>query len=236
VNADLWVMDADGRNAKQLTTHPAVDTVANWTPDGKALVFRSDRGGKPALWRKDLASGEEKMLVQPAQDLDWPRLSPDGRRVAFNSRSGGGAINVWLLPLDGGAAQQLTFDSQSLGFPVWAPDGKTLALEMKRGDASHIALQSVTGGPARPVTNDTGQSWPYSYSPDGKHIAFAGLRKGYWNVYRVEVSSGEVQRLTNYERLSAYVRYTAWSPRGDTILYEQALTQGNVWQLEGLPE
>jgi Tol biopolymer transport system component len=234
-NPDIWVMDADGSNARQLTSHPAVDTVANWTPDGTTLVFRSDRAGKAALWSYDLRTGKEAEVQKVEQDLDWPRLSPDGRMVAFNSRSGGGgAINVWLVPFGGSPAQQLTYDSQSVGFPTWSPDGKVLAVEMKRGEVSHVALQTVDGGPLEQLTDDRGQSWPCSFSPDGDRVAFAGLRRGYWNVFWVSRTSKEVRQLTRFTRLSSYVRYPAWSPRGDRLVFERAQTQGNVWQLSGL--
>jgi Tol biopolymer transport system component len=65
-------------------------------------------------------------------------------------------------------------------------------------------------------------------------VAFAGLRRGYWNVFWVSRTSREVKQLTRFTRLSSYVRYPAWSPRGDRLVFERAQTQGNVWQLSGL--
>jgi Tol biopolymer transport system component len=233
-NADVWVMDADGGNVRQLTSHPAVDTVANWMPDGQTLLFRSDRSGRATLWSHDLRTGKEAEVRSVEQDLDWPRLSPDGGTVAFNSRSGGGAINVWLVALSGGPALQLTYDSQSVAFPAWSPDGRMLAVEMKRGEASHVALQPIDGGPLVQLTDEPGQSWPYSFSPDGDRVAFAGLRRGYWNVFWVSRTTKEVRQLTRFTKLSSYVRYPAWSPQKDVLVFERAQTQGNVWQLEGL--
>jgi len=65
-------------------------------------------------------------------------------------------------------------------------------------------------------------------------VAFAGFRDGLWNVYSVSRDDRRETRLTDYRRLNAYVRYPAWSPRDDQIVFEYAETTGNVWLLEGL--
>ena len=86
----------------------------------------------------------------------------------------------------------------------------------------------------RHLTTDRGKSWPYSWSPDSDKIAFAGLREGFWNVWWVSRTTGEQRRLTGFEMLNGYVRYPAWSPRGDSIVFERAETTGDLWLLAGL--
>jgi TolB protein len=225
-------MRPDGTEVAPVTTDPAVDTVPAWFPDGKTLVYRSDRLGRPTLWRFDLASKTESLLLEPSRDMDWVRLSPDGRTIAFNSSSGSGAVNVWLSGLDGQDARQLTYDSEFMGFPCWAPDGRQLAVQIKRGENAQIALVPREGGAPVVLTRDEGQAWPYSFSPDGRSVAFAGLRGGFWNVYAVSVDTREERRLTSLDQINAYVRYPAWSPRGNRLVYEYAETSGNVWMVE----
>ena len=82
------------------------------------------------------------------------------------------------------------------------------------------------------MTFDRGQSWPYSWSPDGDKIAFAGSRNGYWNVRWVSRSSKEQKQLTNYGKLNSFVRYPAWSPKGDRIVFEYGETAGNIWEID----
>jgi Tol biopolymer transport system component len=231
-NSDLWLMRPDGTEVAPVTTDPAIDTVPAWFPDGKTLVYRSDRLGRPTLWRFDLATRKESLLLEPSRDMDWVRLSPDGKTIAFISTSGSGAMNVWLSSLDGEEARQLTYDSEFMGFPCWAPDGKSLAVQIKRGENAQVALVSPDGGSPVVLTQGEGQAWPYSFSPDGRSVAFAGLRGGLWNVYAVSVDTKEERRLTDLDQINAYVRYPAWSPRGNRVVYEYAETSGNVWMVE----
>lgn len=231
-NPDIWVMDQKGNSVTQLTTDPAVETVPSWTPDGSRIVFRTNREGHPALWSIQTNTRKETSLMPLEGDTDFPRLSPDGKQFAFNSKKGGTTTNVWIAPLEGGQPQPLTFDKESLGFPCWSPDGKTLALQMKRGEDTHIVTIPATGGTPTQITKSHGQSWPYSWSPDGDKIAFAGLHNGFWNIWVVSVATKEQKQITNYAKLNLYVRYPAWSPKGDQIVYEYAETIGNIWVLE----
>ncbi len=233
-NPDVWVMAADGSGARAAVAHHAIDTVPNWTPDGRALVFVSDRLGRPAVWSAAAAGGQERLVTELQADSDWVRLSPDGRSLAFARRGSDGIVNVWRAELSGGAPRQLTFDGEFAGFPAWSPDGRLLALQLRRGEDAHVAVMPSEGGAIEQITREPGQHWPYSFSPDGRSVAYAGLHDGVWNAYRVDYRTRVEQRLTRYEKLNAYVRYPAFSPQGDALVYEYAETTGNVWILDGL--
>ena len=233
VNSDVWVVDALGANARQLTSDPAIDYFPSWFPGADRVAFQSNRGGKWALWSVELAGRETRLGGDLGGDMDVPRLSPDGTRLLFQTDHGG-AINVWTVPISGGPRRQLTFDAELMGFACWSPDGKRLAIEMKRGEDQQIGLVPSEGGPVRQLTSGRGQNWLHSFSPEGDRIAFAGLRAGSWNVFWISVETGEEKQLTRYSKPSAYVRYPAWSPRGDLIVYEYAETTGNIWVVDGL--
>ncbi len=228
---DIWLMDVGTGQATPLTTHRAEESLASWFPAGDRVAFLSDRSGGFAVWSIGLEDRSERLLLDLEHDVDWPRLSPDGREIAFNSARSGGVLNTWVVPVGGTTARQLTFDRELMGFPCWSPNGKLLAVEVRRGEDTHLALVSRQGGAPRQLTSDPGQSWPYSWSPDGAHVTFAGLRNGVWNVWSVAVGTGEQAQLTDHGRLSTYVRTPAWSPRGDQIVYEYAETNGDIWMI-----
>jgi Tol biopolymer transport system component len=191
------------------------------------------------MWAADIVTREMTPLLDLGQPFDAPRLSPDGRLLAFSWGRGGKTINTWVVPVAGGEPQQITHDAELMAFPSWSPDGRTLAVEMKRGGHAQVAVIPLTAGlPPKaagdpvPLTAERGMNWPHSFSPDGDKVAYAGSRDGVWNVYWVSRSTRERRQLTTNRKLGAYVRYPAWSPRGDQLVYEFAETTGSIWTVE----
>jgi len=230
---EVWLVDADGGNPRQLTVEPAA--VLGWLPAGNQVALsRKDSRGNQFL-KVDVNSGKQTLLSSRNLDMRMGRLAPDGRQIAFNSRASG-AINVWTFALADGTTKQLTFDHEMMGFACWSPDGRYLALEIKRGDDTHIAVirseRPSDGGSYTQLTFEHGQSWPGSWAPDGDKIAFAGLRDGVWNIWWVSRDGKTQKRVTNYTKPNIYVRYPVWSPRGNQIIYEYAETTGNIWMME----
>jgi TolB protein len=113
--------------------------------------------------------------------------------------------------------------------PAWSPDGRWLAVEIKRGDQTHVGVVSKEGGTVEQLTSEEGQSWPHSWAPDGERIAFAGERGGIWNVWTVSRRTREVAQLTRFKSPSGYVRYPSWSPRGGRIVFERSIRESSVW-------
>ena len=227
----VWVIEADGKNASQLTTGANFAAFPSWSADGKQVFFSSGPAGRDQLWSISLDGGREKLLSDLGQGMEFMRASPDGKQIAFNSTKGG-VINVWTAAIDGGPPKQLTFDKELAGFPFWSPDGQFIAFEMKRGEDTNLMLIPSGGGTPTQLTFDKGQNWTGTFSPDGDKILFAGQHNGVWNVYWVSRSTRQEKQLTHYAKLNTYVRYPNWSPLGNQIVYEYAETTGNVWMME----
>lgn len=240
-DSEVWLLDADGGNPRQLTTEPAA--VLGWLPAGDQVALSRKDTPSSHLLKVDVNSGKQTPLSSENIDARLGRLSPDGRRIGFNSRVSG-TINVWTVSLADGVLKQLTFDRELMGFPCWSPDSQYLAFEMKRGDDTHIAIIPSDGpsegpsdvmgegGAPTQLTFERGQSWPGGWSPDGVKIVFAGLRDGVWNIWWVSRNGKAQKRVTSYTKPNIYVRYPAWSPRGNQIVYEYAETTGNIWMME----
>lgn len=225
-DGDIWLMDADGKNATQVTT--AGGALPSWFPDGEQIAFLSTSRDPRKAWFTNLKTGQDRPLLDFGEEVNYMKLSPDGKQIVFNSKKSG-TINVWKISVAGGAPKQLTFDKEMIGFTCWSPDVKTFAVQIKRGDDTNIGTMPSDGGEITQLTFDKGQSWTHSFSPDGDKILFAGFRKGYWNVFWVSRSTKQQRQLTHYRKLSAFVRYPAWSPLGNQIAYEYAETTGNIW-------
>lgn len=223
----IWAMEADGRNVTQLTTGRDADFVTDWLPDNDTVVFSRNN----TIRSVSVSTGREKLLLDLKQGIGWPRVSPDGKQIAFNSNKGE-TTNIWTVPVEGGTPHQVTPDTEQMGWPCWSPDGKLIALQMKRGANTYIALMPSAGGEITQLTFEPGLSWAHDFSPDGDKIAFAGQRDGIWNVYWISRSTKQQKQLTHYTSRNHYVRYPSWSPLGNQIVYEYAVTTGNIWLME----
>jgi len=231
-SADIWIADADGKNLTQLTNNPATDSQASWFPEGDKLAFISDRNNNHMMvWTISLTTRKEEPLLDLGEDVQYATLSPDGNEVAYNFNQNG-AMNLWVASVKTGQRKQLTFDNQLMGFPCWSPDGRFLAFEMQRGDNAYIMVIPSSGGEPTQLTFDKSKDFPGGWSPDGDRIVFAGRRNGIWNIYWMSRTTKVQKQLTNYTKLSAFVRYPAWSPLGNQIVYEYAEANGNIWMLE----
>ncbi|MGH9928994.1 MAG: hypothetical protein ACREA9_07170, partial [Pyrinomonadaceae bacterium] len=191
----------------------------------------SHENGPARIRSVSMRTGRGKLLLDPGQDIGWPRLSPDGKQFVFNSTKSG-TINVWIAAVEGGAPRQLTFDEEAMGWPCWSPDGKLIGLQIKRGTDTHIGIMASTGGEVTQLTFDHGQTYFSDWSPYGDKLLFAGQRSGVWNVYWFSLSTKQQKQLTHYTTRNHYVRYPAWSPLGNQIVYEYAETTGNIWLME----
>jgi TolB protein len=228
----IWLADSDGKNVRPLDTAPNY-WFLGWFPDSRRIAHITRQNGSVILESLDIDSGI-KVRLRDLDPTDWflrlsfPRLSPDGKQIAFN-RWQDGVLNIWTEPVDGGPAKQLTFDKELIGYPNWTPDGKSIGAQMQRNGDSHIVWIPSDGGTPIQLTHDPGQSLPRDWSPDTDKIAFAGLRDGVWNIYWVSRRTRAEKQITHYAKPNAFVRYPAWSPRGDQIVYEFTEATGNVW-------
>ena len=122
--SDIWITNADGTSQKQLTSNEDAESNVRVSPDGRFILFGSQRaGGIQHIWRMDTDGGSLKQLTD-GDFTDFGAVwSPDGQWVFFGSwRSGNGRL--WKVPADGGAATQVS----DLPFNAWKfpPGGKLI--------------------------------------------------------------------------------------------------------------
>jgi Tol biopolymer transport system component len=226
---DVWLANADGNNQMQLTTSENDELLPSWFPGGEQIGYLSDRNGNYSFWAINLNTKREQTMLDTKANLEYARLSPDGKRIVFNA-SRDGVTNIWTAPLASDSEpKQLTFDKELMGFPAYSNNGKLLAFQAKRGDDTNIMVMPSEGGTPEQITFDKGQSWVFGWSPDDDKILFAGLRGGFWNVWWISRTTKKQQQLTDYKKLNSFVRYPSWSPKADQVAYEYSETTGNVW-------
>jgi Tol biopolymer transport system component/DNA-binding winged helix-turn-helix (wHTH) protein len=227
---EIWGLDLHTNAARVLLPGADLGQLSGWFPAGDALLVTSRGRTSKSLLRAPLSGGRGEALAD-ATAMGWARLLPPGGQVVFHSVSGG-VLNIHRSRLDGGGARPLSDDPQGLGWPVPSPDGRMLAVEMFRGNDAQLGLLPADGGAPRAITRLPGQHWVHDWSPDGRRVLYAARRDGLWNVYWIDVESGEERRLTDHGRVRDAVRTPAWSPAGDRVAYERIEVSGAVWLID----
>ncbi len=161
----------------QLTTERSLDLFPSPSPDGKAMIYASDRSGWFELYVRPLVGGgTETALTRDGGQNVQPAWSPDGRLVAFHSMARGG---IWVMPALGGVARQVsTFGSD----PAWSPDSRTVAFQSDPlGDLGPAALGARPGSTIWVIDPD-GASAPRALTqpnrPPGGHASPAWTGDG----------------------------------------------------------
>jgi Tol biopolymer transport system component len=137
-NWDIYYFPSAGAAARRLTDHPGLDYDAAISPDGRWVVFTSERRGNPDLYALDLgAGGEPRLLIDSLGMEDQAAFSPDGRSLAFVSTASGNA-DIYVLPFVPDATQTLaaavnvTNDAGGDFRPDFSPDGSRIAFTTDR--------------------------------------------------------------------------------------------------------
>jgi eukaryotic-like serine/threonine-protein kinase len=228
---DIWLMDADGKNQTQLTTDPGSELFASWLAQGDKIAFLYSDPQQTNLRSIEVQTGREEILLDLTPEMGQPQLSADGKYLAYFTKKDG-ATNVWTISLDDKTPKQLTFDKGLAGWPHWSPDGQFIAYESRQNNDSHLMTIPREGGEPRQLTSDAGQSFTGGWSPDGSKISFAGYRNNLWNIWWVTRDGQSRKQVTSNTKLNVFVRYPAWSPLGNQIVFEYAEVKGNVWIMD----
>ena len=121
-NPEIYVMDTDGGNLRRLTNHPGWDFSPSWSPDGKRIVFESDRDNDRDhnidIYVMDADGGNQQKLTNHRAWDSSPSWSPDSQRIVFHSKRDGN-YEIYVMDTDGGNLQNLTNHPGGDFGPAW---------------------------------------------------------------------------------------------------------------------
>jgi serine/threonine-protein kinase len=115
--------------------------------------------------------GREQPIKAPPRAYTYPRISPDGTKVAvyiFDQEN-----DIWIWDLTRETLTRLTFDSRLDRMPLWTPDGRRIVFSSQRGGGDNLFWQAADGtGPVERLTESPNAQFPTSFSPDGTRLVF----------------------------------------------------------------
>jgi Tol biopolymer transport system component len=189
-----------------------------WLPDGRGLVFTSDRSGFFNLWLFDVGSRQLRQLTSGPGKHEHPSVLRDGS-ILYNDFDE--PANLFSLELDSGAQKQITFNSSFNYAPSWSPDGTKLVFTSDRTGNDELWLLDTVSGSERRLTDDAASDSTASWSPDGRELLFVSDRDGATRLWILDVESGASRPLSRESvRGTSHLYYLPrWSPDGKAIAY-----------------
>jgi TolB protein len=162
---NLFVLDRDGGEIRQLTDTTGINVSPQVSPDGRMVAFTSDRSGTPQIWLSPINGGAARRLTFAGDYNTTPAWSPRGDRIAYQGRAGG-RFDIHMIPTAGGQPVRLTDGVGSNESPSWSPDGRYIAFNSTRGGHSRIYLLMVLNQKIiSPLTegngDDTSPAWSW---------------------------------------------------------------------------
>ncbi len=169
---ELFVMDYDGYELRQLTADGFLNLMPRWSPDRRFLVFTAYRNRNTQdIDMIELATGKRWTLVSLGGLNITPALSPDGNFLAFASSHEGNS-ELYRLDTRTKALQRLTVNASGDLSPSWSPSGRELAFTSDRSGGPQIFLMSADGSNVRRLTFEDDYNAAPAWSPRGNWIAY----------------------------------------------------------------
>jgi len=231
---DIHVAPVSGGESRRLTSDGRFLGGLAWTPDGKEIVFASNRGGLERLWRISLSGGTPEPVNSVGEGATSPTIAAKGDRLAYlNGRID---ANLWRMPGPSWkgrrpAPMKVIASSRDDFDGAFSPDGRRISFGSDRSGNAEIWTSNSDGTNQAQLTSlKASSSGSPRWSPDGAAIAFDARLEGHGDIFVISADGGSPRRLTSDP---ADDNVPMWSRDGKWIYFSSNRT-GN-WQIWKVP-
>jgi TolB protein len=219
-NKEIWSMDFDGTNQKQLTFNRSINIEPAISPDGTKLAFTSFAKGTPHIVIMDTTTGRILPFYNQQASLNnSPSFSPDGTKLYYAS-SASGYAQIYVSDLDGKNFRRISNARAVEVEPKVNPKSPNmLAFSSGRSGPEQIFRMNTDGADVEQLTDGTGEASNPAWHPDGQHLLFAwtrGYAQGAFNIFQMDTASRQYNQLTSGAGRN---ENPSWAPDGTHLCF-----------------
>ncbi len=221
---DLYVQAVSGGQPRRLTFDNRDILAQTWSPDGRWIVFSSNRTGSYQLWRIPAGGGAPARLPGIGNGVSDPTFTADGQRLGYSQFFLD--TNIWRIR-PGSPPRKLIVSTQFDSSPQYSPDGRRIVFRSSRSGSHEIWVSDAEGLNAVKLTDFNGPlTGTPRWSPDGKWIAFDSRPEGQADIYVISGRGGRPRRVTTEPSEDVV---PSWSRDGRWIYF--ASNRTGTWQV-----
>jgi TolB protein len=222
---EIWLMDWDGANQRQITRHNALSILPSWSADSERLVYTSFARGTSDMYIIARRGGT-RIHVPTGLNLNTSAtFSPKSNDIAFVG-SVAGNPDIYVIKDDGTNLRRLTSSSSIESTPEWSPNGRQISFTSGRSGSPQIYVMDAEGANVERLSFDEG-GWndDATWSPSGEEIAYTSRVNGRFQIRIANVATKQ-SRIVAGEGSN---EQPTWSPDGKWIAFQSNRT--GVWQI-----
>ena len=218
---DLFIMDLDGSNMRQLTNDKGLAMSPGFAPGGDRIVYTSFRTRRPELYFISPEGGQPSSVTRGGDHVIGGKFSSNGRSL-FVATSAAGSTNIVEMDFRGKLLRKLTKGASLDVSPTTSPDGSRVAFCSDRGGSPQIYVMGADGSNPHRISF-TGSSYCTSpaWSPKGDKIAFVCRDSGF-HIFVTAPDGGQAVRLT----YAGQNEDPTWAPDGRSVAFSSNLGKG----------
>ena len=232
-NKEIWMMDWDGSNQRQVTQFKSLSIMPAISADASKIAFTSYVRGNPGIFLFSVDPIRQLPFYNQVASLnETPDFTPDGKQIVYSSSASGWA-QIYIANLDGSGLRRISSSRAIEVEPKINPKtGAEMVFVSGRSGPQQIYKMNMDGADVERLTPGEGEASNPSWNPDGQHIAFSwtqGYATGNFNIFVMDVASRSYTQLTHSEGRN---ENPSWAPDGKHLVFMSTRTGSpQIWSM-----
>ncbi|MGA2735897.1 MAG: translocation protein TolB [Bryobacteraceae bacterium] len=230
---EIWVMDPDGSNQRQISHFNSLSIEPAASPDGTKVAFTSFARGNPAIFILSTDTGRRLPFYNQVASMNaTPDFTPDGKQLLYASTASGWA-QIYSANIDGSNLRRISNTRALEVEPKVNPkSGTDIAFVSGRSGPQQIYRMNMDGTDVQRLTNGEGEASNPCWHPNGQILAFAwtrGFATGNFNIFVMDVASRNYNQLTYGAGRN---ENPTWAPDGRRLAFMSTRTgTEQIWTM-----